>query len=499
MNRNNHSRVLAIGLDAAEPALVRHLIERDEMPALKSLLAAGRWIRIHSPAYLGSGAVWPTFATGTEPSVHGVYGEWCWEPETMDVNRYDGEGVSPFWKPLSENGATLGVLDPPLMRSTGLSNGFEIIEWGAHDQVYDRMLAGPGRIADLLAKQIEPHPFAVNRHDNASSDHPEELEKLSSSCQRGLSLRGNLAATLLTDTRPDFALIVFPEIHHAAHYLWTREMFQGGPGGNGVKPSLKKLFREVDRQIGALIQTAGSEYTVMIFSLHGMRPSAGVPVFLQPLLCEAGFARMAPWKTQSWPDRARSLMAAAKRQMPASIKNFYYKTVPQNATKYLARPTMLPVFDWEHTRAFSLPSDQHGWVRINLKDRERAGIVRPENYEDTCREVEMFLRHLTAEDGRPLVERTVRTANEVESAMCSKLPDLVVHWADAAFVAESKITQSRVKVELDGQKFSGQHAVEGFCILGRKDPSDHDELAVSELRSLVTRILAANGDQSTDQ
>src|SRR6185503_5185252 len=102
MSRNNHSRVLAIGLDAAEPALVRHLIERDEMPALKSLLGAGRWIRLQSPAYVGSGAVWPTFATGTEPSVHGVYGEWCWQPETMDVNRYDGRGVSPFWKPLSE-------------------------------------------------------------------------------------------------------------------------------------------------------------------------------------------------------------------------------------------------------------------------------------------------------------------------------------------------------------------------------------------------------------
>ncbi len=89
MSRHNGGRVLAIGLDAAEPALIRRMIARDEMPALKSLLAEGRWMRIQSPAHIGSGSVWPTFMTGKEPSAHGVYGEWCWQAETMSLFRFD--------------------------------------------------------------------------------------------------------------------------------------------------------------------------------------------------------------------------------------------------------------------------------------------------------------------------------------------------------------------------------------------------------------------------
>ncbi|HEY3024697.1 MAG TPA: alkaline phosphatase family protein [Pyrinomonadaceae bacterium] len=96
MSRHNGGRVLAIGLDAAEPALIRRLIAQDEMPALKSLLAEGRWLRVQSPAHIGSGTVWPAFMTGKEPSGHGVYGEWCWQPETMSLFRFDGRILKPL-------------------------------------------------------------------------------------------------------------------------------------------------------------------------------------------------------------------------------------------------------------------------------------------------------------------------------------------------------------------------------------------------------------------
>ena len=130
MSRHNGGRVLAIGLDATEPALIRRLIGQDEMPALKSLLAEGRWMRVQSPAHIGSGTVWPTFMTGKEPSAHGVYGEWCWQPETMSLFRFDGRNLKPFWKTLSEKGISVGVLDPPFARFVGVTEGFEIIDWG---------------------------------------------------------------------------------------------------------------------------------------------------------------------------------------------------------------------------------------------------------------------------------------------------------------------------------------------------------------------------------
>lgn len=67
MSSANRSNVLAIGIDAAEGTFVRQLIEQGGMPALGGLLKEGRWLRVDSPAHIGSGAVWPTFMTGVEP------------------------------------------------------------------------------------------------------------------------------------------------------------------------------------------------------------------------------------------------------------------------------------------------------------------------------------------------------------------------------------------------------------------------------------------------
>jgi len=477
MSRNNGRRVLAIGIDAAEPALIRRLIDQNEMPALKSLQSAGRWLRVQSPAHIGSGSVWPTFASGEEPVAHGIHGEWCWQPETMSLKRYDRGEFQPFWKALSDEGISVGVLDPPFARLVGLSRGFEIVDWGPHDPAGDRVQAQPAAIADFVTQQCGPHPLSLNRHDNASPGDPQELERLSSSCLRGVKLRGSIAHTLLMKTRPDFALIVFPEIHHSAHHLWHTCDFDAEfhAGFNSrdaapVTPSLREIYREVDRQIETLLQTMADNDAVIVFSLHGMRPSAGVPSFLQQVLCEKGFARLAGWKTQSWPERARSLLAGVKRRAPSSVKKLYYRTLSRNATKYLAKPTMLPVYDWSRTRAFSLPSDQHGWIRINLQGRERSGIVTPQQYEDTCQQLEALMRSLHLEDGKSLVQDVVHTTRNSSEAGLSKLPDLVVHWANGAFVDAARIKDSAVLTETIGRKFTGQHRSDGFCIFrGRSE------------------------------
>jgi len=489
MSRHKGGRVLAIGLDATEPSLIRRLIAQDEMPALKSLLADGRWIRVESPAHIGSGTVWPTFMTGKEPSGHGIYGEWCWQPETMHLFRFDGRNLKPFWRTLSEAGISVGVLDPPFARLVGLSEGFEIIDWGAHDSLKGRVQAGPKEIADFLARQAEPHPFSSARPYNAGADDSRELGRLTSQCLKGVKLRGSLARDLLTKARPDFALIVFPEIHHSAHHLW-HPCGLDPVDADGVKPLLKEICREVDRQIGILIEAAGSDHAVLVFSLHGMRPTAGVAAFLQPLLCEKGFARLGDWKTLSWPEQGRSLIAAVKRRTPAALKKLYYDALRPSATRYLARPTMLPAYDWARTRAFSLPTDQHGWIRINLRGRERAGIVLPEQYDDTCRQLEELMRGLSGEDGRSLVRQVIRTATSSEAAMISKLPDLVVHWADSAFVTPSRIKNSAVKIQIIGKKFTGQHAPDGFCILrGKSDLCETSDLLAKDMHLLITRLL----------
>jgi predicted AlkP superfamily phosphohydrolase/phosphomutase len=122
----SRQKVLAIGIDSAELTLVRRMIEANELPVLNSLLSAGHWIDLDSPADIGTSSVWPSFTTGEDPEIHGIYSEWCWEPERMGLSSLSGRHLVPFWKSYAEAGNNLGILGVPFMPFIGISNGFEI-------------------------------------------------------------------------------------------------------------------------------------------------------------------------------------------------------------------------------------------------------------------------------------------------------------------------------------------------------------------------------------
>jgi predicted AlkP superfamily phosphohydrolase/phosphomutase len=151
---------------------------------------------------------------------------------------------------------------------------------------------------------------------------------------------------------------------------------------------------------------------------------------------------------------------------------------------------MLPAYDWQNTRAFSLPTDQYGWIRINLTGRESEGIVPPGDYEKLCSELTEILSTLASETGELLVEDVTRTAANAESARVNPLPDLVVHWRDAAFASSLKIKGSKVPAQMVSKKSTGQHASAGFCIYrGQENAGLDGVIAAKELWRLMAASL----------
>lgn len=493
MNDNGPS-VLAIGIDAAEASLVRKLIEQQELPAIGSLLQAGQWLRVESPAHIGSGAVWPTFMSGEAPATHGVYSEWSWQPETMSLTRYHGRHLTPFWKALTQQDISVGVFDVPFALPVGISNGFEVCEWWAHDITGSGLQAGPDEIRSLV-KQSPAHPLSANRFVDTTPDNLSNLKELTTACVEGVRMRGTLAQRLIRETKPRLSLLVFPELHHASHQMWhtvepqhpfynDRELTTRRAQGS----LLQDVYRAVDQEIAGLVEMAGDDATVMVFALHGMRPALGFPAFLGPLLCERGFSQIERWQSQSWNKRALSLLAAIKQHTPDLLKQLYYKLTPTAATHKLARPTMLAPYDWKNTTAFSLPTDQYGWIRINLSGREAQGSVALCQYFEVVEQLEEMLLGLKAESGAPLVHDITRTAASAAEALSNPLPDLVVHWEEAAFASPLRIRESKVQAQPVGKKSTGQHASEGFCIYRGRDLNS-DEIAAKDLGRLMTALL----------
>lgn len=497
MTQSTSTRLLAIAIDAAEPTFVRRLIDEGEMPALASLLGEGTWLRVKSPAHVGSGAVWPTFMTAQSPQSHGVYGEWLWDPRTMSLSRFHDNDFEPFWKSFVDDDLSVGILDVPFMPMIGITKGFEVSEWGPHDILKGRMQVAPESVAATVA-EFSPHPLEQRIQITGPDDY-RNLELVGRVCLQGVQQRGKLAHKLLSEAQPQFAIITFTEVHHSSHYLWHKaEPENPFYSNNGfgklevTRPSIREIYCELDRQINQLITAAGPNARVVVFSLHGMRSAQGVPAFLTEWLCEKGFAQMPEWSNQGWRERATAVFAATKRAMPEWLKKIYYKTLPTTVTHQLARPTMLTPYDWSRTQAFSLTTDQHGWIRINLEGREVQGIVAKESYGQICDVLESELRDLRSDAGEPLVNNVIRTSATVEEAMTRRLPDLVVHWSDAVFANPLRLSGSQIRPQFVGLKFVGQHELDGFCIVtGDKRPYKV-EIRAEEMHELFSTLLQRN-------
>jgi predicted AlkP superfamily phosphohydrolase/phosphomutase len=488
MSRPKGSPVLVVGIDSAEATLVRSMIEADEMPVLQSLLSAGKWISLNSPSAIGTSSVWPTFMTSEDPEVHGIYSEWCWEPQRMGLSSLTGRQLVPFWKSYAEDGNSLGILGVPFMPFVPISNGFEISDAEPY--------LSPENHTEVVTAEVARQALSHGHILVAAPDDNQNLQKLAADSLQGVELRGNLAESLLKQMRPDLSIIVFTEAHESAHCLWQtiepqHALFNGGHYENlkQIRPTVKDIYQAIDGQIGKLIQAAGEDATVLVLSLHGMSPALGVPAFLAPLMCAAGFARIACVKDQSWVARATRLVAAAKRRTPAALKEAYYRTMPRSTVLKWASPTLLPQYDWTQTRAFPLVIEQHGSIRINLIGREAQGIVSVEEYAEACRQIGQWVSKLRTDDGKPLAKRVIRTAENGAQALERRIPDLVIHWEDVAFRSPLRIKGSPIEFHRAGKRYLSQHTSEGFCILKRRNNGGVGEvMRTKDLGQLIIRL-----------
>ena len=86
--------------------------------------------------------------------------------------------------------------------------------------------------------------------------------------------------------------------------------------------------------------------------------------------------------------------------------------------------------DWSQTAAFCHPADNQGYVRLNLRGRERDGIVDPAQADALLASIAAGLATFTDPDGAPAVARVDRVAEHHVGARADQLPDLVVQWSE---------------------------------------------------------------------
>ncbi|HEY1357622.1 MAG TPA: alkaline phosphatase family protein [Thermoleophilaceae bacterium] len=486
MPRSDRAPVLAIGMDAAQGTYVRELIDDGELPALAALLERGSWSKVNSPAYIGSGTVWPTFASASHPWEHGYQSEWSWHPDQMRVVR-TMRRFEPFWRSLDKEGLSVGVVDVPFLEPAPLSHGFELSEWGSHERAYGQISSSPPELAEQVLREPGGHPYTSEPPQDPEGMSAGRLSRVAEASRRGIRMRGELGRRLLREHEPDLLVLVFSELHHSGHVLWhtvepENPVYTGKPLAD-AQPRMRELYKEMDAQVAALADAAGDGARVVVFSLHGMRPGYGIPDFVADSFEHYGIGRRVDLRSGPVGARARSAFGALKRRAPTRVRRLYRQFAPQSVSLAVAAPTMVAAWDWQRTRAFTLNSDQHSWVRLNVKGREREGIVPPAAYDETCREAEEMLRSLKDEAGNPLITEVVGLA-ERAGGPPHHLPDLVARWTPEAYADPVRIAGTPITSTPTARRLSGRHDLDGFCISAGNGALG-DEIDSTELHRLL--------------
>jgi predicted AlkP superfamily phosphohydrolase/phosphomutase len=461
--------VLVIGLDCAEPRLIEKWTKDGTLPNLKCLIANGSYGRIESTSDWLGGSPWPTFYTGKIPAEHGLYHVLQWRADQMRHAEVNPKWlpVRPFWRELANMGYHVVAIDIPMVYPPEPFNGVEVYGWATGDILGTKNvpILHPPQLIDMVRNElgIDPIPFGEETHGIESSD---SLLLLRNRLLKSTNNLANLAEELMKLEKWDLFLVCFSAPHRGGHKLWDSTGVWKLHDQEEFSHALRDLYVACDAAVGRLVKTAGDDVTKLVFSLHGMGSNTDRHMLLQKMLdkilCEKKSRTGLLKRLKEFiPGEAR-IKITSNSFTHLLYKLYQFTSKKQEDSK-----------NYDRTPAFSLISDQPGYIRINLKGREASGIVNPgQEYDNLCsRIIEGLNTFVDYDTGKPVVEN-IFTSEQLfkQGSRMDNLPDMMVRWSSEPAANHKAIVSDRygiipwVTPGRNPSGRSGNHRSTGFLI-----------------------------------
>jgi len=417
--------VLMIGLDMGDGRLLERWAGEGHLPAVAGLLRNGRGQAVDTTADALHVSGWPSLYTGTHPGEHGVYYTFQPAPGQQGWLKFQGDqyGRPTFWSLLARAGVRCSVLDAPYTHPES-AGATQVIDWGSWAP-YWKPASTPAELVDRLTRARGRYPLGFHALD-VGMDRLDPAE-MSRKLVPAARAKTEAAQWLMAERPWDLFFTVYGESHAAAHYCW------------GDEAALRAVYEEIDRGIGALAAQAGPEATVYLVSGDGVGPNQAGWHLLPEVLRRLGYLAEPSegGEASAQPAGRRSLdpVKLLRDLLPKDLrKAIARKLLPDALRHRLAQRVDTAAVDWSRTRAYCLPTDLEGHIRINLRGREPQGSVSPgQEYQRVCDELAAALEALIQpETGRRAVRAVLRADDLYPGPRRDYLPDLIVLWSEGA-------------------------------------------------------------------
>lgn len=262
---------LVLGLDGATWKLLTPLMDKGELPHLKSLVDSGISGNLSSVVPFLSPPAWTSAITGVNPGKHGIFDFLRRLPnQMMFVNESaSSRRVPPIWMLLSEAGFKVGVINVPATDPPDAVNGFMIS--GLPHKSVTGYTYPPELEKELKGYRLEKLQISLE------ANHEGELL---SEIQATMRARAATTEKLITERDWDFAWIVFTETDRVQHFYW-QFMDPDWPGYNPELAAryggaIHDVWVELDQHLGRILAAArkkkGADLPVLVLSDHGFGP-----------------------------------------------------------------------------------------------------------------------------------------------------------------------------------------------------------------------------------
>jgi len=428
------NKVLIIGLDGGTFDFLGPLMERGVMPRLGRIREEGCSGVLESSIPPFTIAAWPSFYTGLNPGKHGVIsfprrqlGKVHPERTGKLINSSHVRGER-LWEALSAAGKKVGVINVPMTYPPTPVNGFLIS--GMLTPPEASVYTYPAELAHELSDyQIE---LTALHHKDAffrSTDLKRSKETVEA-IHRMAKQRTVTSLRLMREREWDFFMVVFTGTDRLCHLFWDylEETDDGKELNPEIQAALMTCYEQLDQHIGALIDQAGDQTTVLMMSDHGFGSGAKRKVFANRWLEDLGLLQRHPISGRR---RSFERLFGLLRNSQA-VRQGVQWLLPASAREEMQRATrehVAAAIDWSRTRAsFSPVYFNVIGIEINLIGAKPDGIVSPDGEYEALRQqiMEAAGDLVDPATGDRIVRQVYRREDVYHGPLTEAMPDIII-------------------------------------------------------------------------
>ena len=416
--------------DSPSLAVLDRMLDAGRLPALAGLRGRGVWHELETPATHFAAGAFHTLYSGTELADHGLFYPFQWSAADQRV-RYTTAfpAPPPVWERPGGRALAMDPYEsrPPLHPPSGTV----VSGWQFTDRVVLQPWSSPPGLNARLETLFGP-PAAVEEVFGRSSTR--DLLRLRRDLLASSSRAADAAALLLAESTYDLTWLTFSAGHVAGHQFFDLSQL---PESDRAADSatrrvlggaLEEVYQSVDAAFARVLAALPEGTDVIVTSPVGMDVNTSRADLLPEMLDAVLSGGMLPDA-----DTGSGFVWKLRAALPTGLRARVASALPDKVALALTERLELRGQDWAVTRAFAQPADNQGYVRLNLRGRERDGIVEPAEAEALMDEIASGLMTFADPDGTPAVKAVERVADTFDTGVHSdRLPDLIVRWSDRA-------------------------------------------------------------------